>query len=42
MAAKVKRLGLETPILYFTFIRICVTPLGWVLGGEEEDPREIY
>jgi hypothetical protein len=25
---------------HFTFICICVTPLGWVLGGEEEDPRE--
>ncbi len=25
---------------HFTFIYICVTPLGWVLGGEEEDPRE--
>jgi len=23
---------------HFTFIYICVTPLSWVLGGEEEDP----
>jgi hypothetical protein len=26
---------------HFTFICICVTPLGWVLGGEEKDLREI-
>jgi hypothetical protein len=25
---------------HFTFICICVTPLGWVLRGEEEDPQE--
>ncbi len=32
--------GLRDANSHFTFICICVTPLGWVLGGEEEDPRE--
>jgi len=30
--------GLRDANSHFTFICICVTPLGWVLGGEEEDP----
>jgi len=32
--------GLRDANSHFTFICICVTPLGGVLGGEEEDPRE--
>jgi hypothetical protein len=34
--------GLRDTNSHFTFICICVTPLGWVLGGEEEDPRETH
>ncbi len=30
--------GLRDTNSHFTFICICVTPLGCVLGGEEEDP----
>jgi hypothetical protein len=30
--------GLRDANFHFTFICICVTPLGWVLRGEEEDP----
>jgi hypothetical protein len=33
--------GLRDANSHFTFICICVTPLGWVLGGKEEDMREI-
>jgi hypothetical protein len=32
--------GFKVANSHFTFICICVTPLSWVLGGEEEDPRE--
>jgi hypothetical protein len=32
--------GLRDANYHFTLICICVTPLGLVLGGEEEDPRE--
>ncbi len=32
--------GVRDANSHFTFICICVTPLGWVLGGEEEDQQE--
>jgi hypothetical protein len=34
--------GLRGADSHFTFICICVTPLGWVLRGEEEDLRKTY
>jgi hypothetical protein len=39
--SKGEALELRNTNSHFTFICICVTPLGWVFGGEEEDPREI-
>ncbi len=38
--SKGEALGLRDANSHFTFICICVTPLGWVLGGEEEDLRK--